>query len=65
MMFSRNDRSKFERIMSEALPGTVPFGFEVVSEMPEFGRPMIRGTLDDGRELAWIKPENKYLITSA
>jgi hypothetical protein len=68
MTFSRGDRIKFDRIMTETLPGVVPLGFNVVSEMPArppAGISIMRGTLDDGRELAWIKPENKYFITSA
>jgi hypothetical protein len=68
MTFSRNDFEKFRNVMESSLPGVIPHGFEVVSELPKFapsGLSVMRGTLDDGREIAWVKQPNAFYITSA
>ncbi len=70
MTFSRDDIAKFDRIMRDVLPGVVPHGFAVVDrlDVPESAETaVIRGELDDGRKMAWIKSQhgNQYQITSA
>lgn len=64
-MFSRSERLKFMRIMDTAANGVALDSFVVVPDIPVGNGNALRGTLDDGRKIAWVKPENTFYITTS
>jgi len=65
MAIGRGDRLKFERILQQAEDGLGLERFEpvdVVSDVPAQDWRML-GRLDNGREVAWYMPADKWFIT--
>lgn len=65
MTFSREDKLRFMRVMDQAAQNIGMDRFEQVDAIPDIEgtKARIRGRLDDGREMAWFKPDNKWFIT--
>lgn len=64
MTFSRSDKLKFMRFMDQALDGIGLERFTVVSDILPQRQDWMRGRLDDGREIMWAMPDDKWFITS-